>query len=185
MAAQVEIDEVSTWIEGGWVDPALAEGLVVAHSLVRSGYAAIDQANLDQTQCGLHPIDPGLHSYQKWQRWHVKDLGGSRAVRNLRFYSPVAPTANAEHRFNGHTLQAAYDGTKKLAAEFPDRTGTDTPNSVPTAPPASANIGIGGLLAGELRDVGVSDYVVSQVQTTAMAVSGIMLRNRYRYDDYA
>ncbi len=173
MAATVEIDEIND------------AGLVVVDGLTVSGYAAVDDPNLTAILAALNPIDPALHSFEKWQRWHVVGMGGSREVRNLRFYSPVSPSTNTEHRFNGHEVQATYDASKKTAAAQPDRTTGDTPNLVPTTLPASANIGIAGQLVGALRDAGVSDYVVSQVRTNVSALVGAVLRNRYRYDDYA
>jgi len=56
---------------------------------------------------------------------------------------------------------------------------------MPTSEPASANLGIGGALAGALTAAGESDYLVHQIQTDAGDVAGSTSTMNYQYDETA
>jgi len=171
MAATVEIDEKNG-----------AQGSeVTTHGITNSNYGVTDAVNLNPA---TYPITPGNNSYQKWQQWHVTAMGGSAAVKNLKYFA-TAPAANTSHLFNGHTVQGTYDGSKKTAYETPDQTSTDCPNAVPTSAPGSANLGIGGSLTGEIVAPGSSDHAVSIITTTGSAVAGTTLTVTFRYDEIA
>jgi hypothetical protein len=162
------------------------DAFLEVHALTRSSYAEIDAANITANTAAANAINPGTHSYEKWQRWHVREMQGSSRVRNFRFYAPPGPTPNTTHQFNGHVVQATYDLSRKLASEIPGRTPGNAPHAVPTTPPAGPNFGVGGVLGGEIRvSPDWSDWVVSQIQTTGGALAGTLLRNRYVFEDHA
>lgn len=170
MAATVEIDETNGTSPG-----------TLTHNITNTNYGTTDAVNLDPI---AFPITPGGNSFQKWQQWHVTAMGGSVAVKNLKYFA-TAPATNTSHLFNGHITQGTYDTTKKTAYEQPDQLSADTPNAVPTSAPASANIGIGGSLTGQLTAAGFSDFVVSIITTTASATAGTTLTVTFRYDEIA
>jgi len=79
---------------------------------------------------------------------------------------------------------ADYGGAEVYATPVAtDSTIAD--QAMPTSEPASANLGIGGALAGELTDVGSSDYLVHQIQTDAGDVAGAATTMHYQYDEIA
>jgi hypothetical protein len=167
--AIVEIDESNGAVE------VLTHGMVTAH------YGSTDTVNLSPAAA---PLTPGQNSYEKAHRWHVTAMGGAVSVRAFRFYG-TAPAANATHYFNGALDQATYDSAnhKITAYAVVATTPTRTPEVVPQAAPASANIGVSGILAGELTAPGQSDYLYSQIRTTASAISGTVMTNTYRYEE--
>ena len=170
MAATVEIDERNGTSPG-----------TLSHNIANTNYGTTDAVTLDPI---AFPITPGGNSFQKWQQWHVTAMGGSVAVKNLKYFA-TAPAVNTTHKFNGNTVQGSYDTTKKTVYETPDQTDGDAPNSVPTAAPGTANIGIAGSLTGQLIAAGSSDFVVSIITTTVSATAGTTLTVTFRYDEIA
>lgn len=170
MAATVEIDELNGTSPG-----------TRTHNISNTNYGEVDQVNLDPV---ANPITPGNNSFQKWQQFHVTALGGSVSIQNLKYFA-TTPAANTTHQFNGNTVQGSYDATKKTVFETPDQSSLDAPNSVPTAAPGSANIGIGGSLTGSLTSPGFSDFVVSIITTIVAAVAGTSLTVTFRFDEIA
>lgn len=172
MPATVEIDESNGATE------------TLTHAITQSNYGAVDAANLNAT---TNPLIPGDNAFEKWQRLHITAMGGSAVVRNLRYFG-TAPAANTTHNFNGHTVQGTYDGAnhKQTAYAQAAVTATRTPETVPVVAPATANIGFAGSLLGEISAApAFSDYIVSQVRTTASATAGTTLTITFRYDEVA
>lgn len=169
MAALVEIDESNGATE------------VRTHGIVTAHYGSSDTVNLSPVAV---PLTAGTNSYEKAHRWHVTAMGGAVSVRAFRFYA-TAPAANAQHYFNGTTDQGLYDSPnhKITAYAAPNTLATRTPEVVPQSPPATPNIGVAGILLGELTAAGQTDYLYSQVRTTVSAVSGATMTNSYRYEE--
>ena len=139
--------------------------------LTNANYGSIDAANLDPV---ANPITPGQNSFEKWQRWHLVSLDGASAVDQFRFYA-TAPASGWTQFFNGHTVQGTYAGANHVQTSYsqPVTTRTRTPESVPTSDPGVANIGIGGLLAGQLTTApGDSDFLVNQIVAGSGVTSG-------------
>jgi len=129
-----------------------------------------------------YPITPGENSYEKWQKIHVTDMGGSSKIDNLKVWRTTALGGSAVHKTNART--ADYGGAKVYATPVAtDSTIAD--QTMPTSEPASANLGIGGSLAGALTDVGSSDYLVHQIQTDAGDTAGASCTMHYQYDETA
>jgi hypothetical protein len=172
MAATVEIDESNGATE------------TITHNIANSNYGNIDAPALNAIS---QPIVPGDNAFEKWQRVHVTNMGGSVVLRNLRYFG-TAPAANTTHYFNGHTTQATYDSPnhKQLAFIQPTVTPTRTPEIVPVVAPSSANIGTGGNLIGEITAApAFFDYILSQVRTNVSATAGTTLTITFRYDEIA
>jgi hypothetical protein len=158
----------------------------ITHNVTNLNMGSTDAANLDPV---ANPIVPGANSFEKWVRFHVTDMGGSSKIDNLKIWGE-ALAAEAAHKTNCRT--SSYDGAQTFptgAGEGPkatDRSATyDYTQTMPTSEPASANLGIGGALAGALTDVGYSDYEVSQIQTTVSAVAGNTTDRSFQFDETA
>jgi len=153
MAATVEVKESND---------SSGEVLTTA---TKSDYGSSDAANLTPAS---FPLSPSTNSYEKEQRIHVTAMGGSAAVSRLKFWgSPPGNATGLTHKFNGHTTQGTYDSSKRTAYSAPVTTTGNVPNTVPTSEPATANIGIGGSLTGQLTGAGYGDYILHQVQVGA------------------
>ena len=169
MPAVVEIDESNGAVE------------VVTHGITHSNYGNVDSVHLTAS---AQPLTAGDNSFEKAQRWHVTALGGAVVVRAFRFWASP-PAANGTHNFNGSTVQATYDAAnhKRTSYAVPSTAATRTPEAVPTAPPGSANIGVAGVLTGELTAPGTTDYLYSQIRTTTAAITGTLMTASYRYEE--
>jgi hypothetical protein len=172
MAATVEIDESNGSTE------------VITHNIANSNYGSTDTATLNAIN---YPIVPGDNAFEKWQRLHVTNMGGSVAIRSLRYFA-TAPAANTTHQFNGHTTQGTYDSVnhKQLTYLQPTVTPTRTPEIVPVVAPSTANIGVGGNLVGEITTAPqFFDYILSQIRTNVSATAGTTITITFRYDEIA
>ena len=175
MAATVEIDESND-----------STGEVVTDAISHSNYGAVDAAHLVLT-VPANLITPGQNSREKWHRWHLVDLAGSAAIQTLKFWASASPPTAWTHFFNGHTSQVNYEAANHRQTSFaaPATSTTRTPETVPTSEPAGPNIGIGGVLLGQLSAPGRSDYLLHQVRTTTAVAVGFLLTLFYGYEDLA
>ncbi|MDO8487701.1 MAG: hypothetical protein Q7S31_00105 [bacterium] len=168
MAATVEIDEQN----GNSGSPTLT------HNIGNSNMGSTDTANMNPT---AYPIVPGGNSCEKWQRFHVTDIGTSTRINNLKVWRSGSLGADAIHMTNARTSD--YGGSTYA-------TPTADPSTVasqimPTSTPGSANLGIGGSLSGTISSSGYSDFLVHQIQTTATALAGNSTTMNYQYDETA
>lgn len=166
-AATVEIDESN------------GVGETVTHNITDCDMGDSDGANIDPV---AYPVIPGNNTYEKFQKIHVTAMGGSSKIDNLKVWRNGALGGSATHVTNART--AAYGGAEAYATPIKtDSTIAD--QAMPTSEPASANLGIGGALAGALTDVGYSDYLVHQIQTDAGDVAGSTSTMNYQYNETA
>lgn len=148
----------------------------ITHNITNSNMGDTDAPNLDPV---TYPILPGDNSYAKYQRLHVTDMGGSSVIKNIRVWRTGSLTAGCSHKTNATTTSytaLSYSQPVKTAI-----TGVD--KDMPTSPPSSANLGIGGSLTGQLTATGYSDYLVHQIQTTSSATAGTTTQLNFRYDE--
>jgi len=167
MAAIVTIDESNGASEAQTVD------------IANSNMGNVDDAELNPV---AYPITPGENSYEKWQRFHVSDMKGSSEISNLKVWRTGALGGAAVHKTNART--ADYGGAETYA-EPVKTASTVADQTMPTSAPASANLGIGGSLAGSLTEEGYSDYLVHQIQTNAADVAGSESVLNFQYDEIA
>lgn len=154
-------------------------GETITHGISNSNMGNTDAAALDPV---AYPITPGNNTYEKWQRVHVTAMGGSSKIDNLQVWRTGALGANASHLTNART--AAYGGAEVYATPVATAS-TPATQTMPSADPASANLGIGGALNGSLTGTGYSDYLVHQIQTTGSATAGSTSTMNYQYDETA
>ena len=113
--------------------------------------------------------------------FNVSDMNGSSEIANLKVWRTGALGGLATHKTNART--ADYGGAETYA-EPVKTASTVADQTMPTSAPASANLGIGGALAGALTAEGYSDYLVHQIQTNVADVQEVKVLN-FQYDEVA
>ena len=166
MAATIQIDESN------------GAGEVQTTNITNSNMGSTDAANLNPV---TYPVIPGNNTYEKYQRMHVTAMGGSSSIQNLQIWRTGALGGAAVHKTNART--AAYGGAATYTT--PVTTTSSYTQTMPSANPGAANLGIGGTLAGALTTTGYSDYLVHQIQTNAADTAGSTSTLNYQYDEIA
>ena len=141
MAAIVTIDESNGALEAQEVD------------IANSNMGNVDDAELDPV---AYPITPGRTHMRNGKGFNVSDMNGSSEIANLKVWRTGALGGLATHKTNART--ADYGGAETYA-EPVKTASTVADQTMPTSAPASANLGIGGALAGSLTAEGYSDYL--------------------------
>lgn len=167
MAATVEIDEANTVSE------------TLTHGISDTDMGTADSATVDPV---ANPVIPGSNTYEKWQKIHVTNMGGSSKIDNLRVWRTGALGGAAVHKTNART--SSYGGAATFATPTTTTSSVAT-QTMPTSEPGSANLGIGGSLTGSLTATGSSDYLVHQIQTNASDTAGSTSTMNYEYDETA
>ncbi len=167
-AATVEIDERNGAPAG-----------TLTHNITNSNMGDTEAVNLDPV---AYPVTPGNNTYEKWQQIHVTDIGTSSKIDNLKVWRTGALGGAAVHLTNARL--AAYGGAEAYATPVKTDSSIAT-QTMPSSVPATANLGIGGALAGNLVAAGYSDYLVHQIQTDPADVAGSTTTMNYQYDETA
>lgn len=167
MAATVQIDEYN------------GAGQTKTANITNSNMGSVDAVNLDPI---ANPVIPGANTYEKWQKLEVTNMGGSSSIQNLKIWRTGALGGAAVHLTNAKL--SAYAGAPTYATPIVTNS-TLAVNTMPSSVPATANLGIGGALAGSLTAAGYSDYLVHQIQTNAADVAGSTSTINYQYDEVA
>lgn len=110
-----------------------------------------------------NPIVAGENSYEVWIRAHF--TGTFNQVDNLQFWMSTDFSPNTGLALKWEGEQTSYVTPVKT-------TSSVATTAIPTADPGTANVSIGGNLAGNLTSAGYSDYIVLQLQTTVAAAPG-------------
>lgn len=168
MAATVEIDEYNGASAG-----------TATHNITNSNMGSIDAVNLDPV---ANPVTPGNKTYEKYQKIHVTAMGGSSSIQNLQVWRTGALGGSAVHVTNARTT--TYGGAAAAATPVAT-TSTAATQTMPTAAPGTANLGIGGSLTGSLVATGSSDFLIHQIQTNGADTAGSTSTMNYQYDEVA
>lgn len=167
MAATVEIDEGN------------GAGETITHNISDTDMGNADSATVDPV---ANPITPGSNTFEKFQKIHVTAMGGSSKIDNLQVWRTGALGGAATHLTNART--SSYGGS--LAYATPDTTeAASSTQTMPTADPAAANLGIAGSLSGNLTATGSSDYLNHIIKTNGADVAGSTSTMNYQYDETA
>jgi len=154
-------------------------GETITHNITNANMGNVDAASLDPV---AYPVTPGNNTYEKFQRFHVTAMGGSSKIDNLQVWRTGALGGSATHLTNART--SSYAGA--LAYATPDTTEAATSTqTMPSADPAGANLGIGGSLTGALTATGYSDYLNHIIKTNVADVAGSTSTMNYQYDETA
>jgi hypothetical protein len=168
MAATVEIDEFNGASAG-----------TATHNITNSNMGSVDAVNLDPV---ANPVTPGNNTFEKFQKVHVTAMGGSSKIDNLKVWRTGALGGAATHKTNAR--ETTYGGA--AAAATPIATvSTLATQTMPTAAPTNANLGIGGSLTGSLTATGSSDFLIHQIQTNAADTTGATCTLNFQYDETA
>lgn len=167
MAATVEIDEAN------------GAGETLTHGITNSNMGSSDAANVDTT---ANPITPGNRSFIKYQKIHVTAFSTTSKINNLKVWRTGSLGTGGTHTHLTNARTTSYGGALTYATPTASAvTGVD--QTMPTSEPASANLGIGGSLTGELTATGSSDYLGHQLTTDSSAVAGSSSTMNYQYDE--
>jgi len=154
-------------------------GETITHNITNANMGNVDASSLDPV---AYPVTPGNNTYEKFQRFHVTAMGGSSKIDNLQVWRTGALGGSATHLTNART--SSYAGA--LAYATPDTTEAATSTqTMPSADPAAANLGIGGSLTGALTATGYSDYLNHIIKTNVADVAGSTSTMNYQYDETA
>ena len=167
MAATVQINEFNT------------VGETKTANITNSNMGSTDAVNLVAAD---YPVVPGENTYEKYQKIEVTAMGGSSVIDNFKIWRVTALGGSAVHLTNAR--ESSYGGAEAFATPVATDSSVAT-EAMPTSEPESANLGIGGALAGELTAAGLSDYLVHQIQTDAGDVIGASCTMHYQYDETA
>lgn len=169
MAAIVEIDEQN----GDSGSPTLT------HGIANTNMGSADEADMTASE---YPIEPGNNSFEKWQKIHVTDMGGSSAINNLKVWRTGSLGGSAIHLTNAR--ESSYGGAETYATPIATASSI-ADQTMPTTTPTGANLGIGGALGGELTAAGSSDFLIHQIQTDSEDIAGSSSTMNYQYDEVA
>jgi len=167
MSAVIEIDEAN------------GAGEDLSHNIANSNMGSTDAKEIVVVN---FPVVPSENTYEKWQKLHVTDMGGSSRIDNLKVWRTVALGGSAVHKTNARV--ADYGGAEVYAQPV-DTDSTVADQTMPVTEPVSANLGIAGALNGALEVAGSSDYLVHQIQTDAGDVAGASCTLHFQYDETA
>jgi len=154
-------------------------GETITASITNTNMGSTDAVNLVSAS---YPITANTRSYAKYQRLYCSNLNGSTSIANLKVWRTGALGGSDTHVTNARLT--VYGGAATYATPVNTAiSGVD--QTMPTASPASANLGIGGLLTGALTGVGYSDYLVHQLIIDSLSTSGTSTTLSVSYDEIA
>ena len=114
------------------------------------------------------------HSFEKWLRLYVSNMGGSSLIDNLKIWLSnlgggwkTGEGISCNLRTSGY-VQASYQTGGPV-----DTNSTIADQVMPEAEPGGANLGIGGSLSGSIAAApAYSDYAVLQLDVSASTPAG-------------
>lgn len=160
MAATVQINERNGVIPG-----------TETSGVTNLNMGSSDIPNLNTSTYPITAMAGGA-SYEKYFRLYVSNLGGSSSVSNIRIWlSSIGTGFETGEAMKTNLVTSGY--TAAVYAQPVNTTSTAATQTMPTTQPSSANIGIGGSLAGSVTVApAYSDYVILQEQVTASTPAG-------------
>lgn len=149
-------------------------------TVVTGGLSNVNMGSNDSYNIvtATYPIVAGTNSFEKWWRIGCSAKGTSSSLNNWKVWlSTGSITANVSFKTN--LREAGYEGAQTFnAPSATDRSATyKYSQTFPIATPTLTNLGYGGT-AGAAMDISsglpkYTDYIVSQLQTTAGANTGL------------
>ena len=143
---------------------------------------SIDAVNLDPV---VNSVTPGANTVEKYQKIHVTAMGGSSSIQNLKVWRTGALGGAATHLTSARTATYAAPAYPAAAATPSTTPNAATTQAMPTAVPATANLGIAGVLTGSLTAAGSSDFLAHIITTNAADTAGSTSTQNYQYDEVA
>jgi hypothetical protein len=125
------------------------------------------------------------HSFEKWFRVNVTDLGGSSRIDNLKIW--LSSLGGGWKTGEGMSTNLRIAGWVNSAYTTPIQTDSSVAGlAMPESIPGGPNLGIGGLLSGGITAApGYSDYAVLQLDVTASTPAGNVNQKTitFQYDE--
>lgn len=154
----------------------------------------IDNINLgssdtDELTPSSYPITAQAdgHSYEKWVRIYVPDLGGSSIVDNLKVWLSSLGGGWATGEGISTNLRESGYATKTYPTAGPVQTDSpDADQAMPESEPSGPNLGIGTSLAGQITTApAYSDWLVLQLDVTGSTPAGSLNQKTFtlQYDE--
>lgn len=134
-------------------------------------FGSSDEANLDPAANPITAQADG-HSFEKWVRMYISDLGGSTQVDNLKVW--VSDLGGGYEPGEGISTNLRETGYSQVSYADPVESDSEVADqSMPTTEPSGANLGIGGALTGAVTSApAFSDYAVLQMDVTELTPAG-------------
>jgi len=136
-----------------------------------------------------HPITAQAdgHSYEKWLRFHVSDMGGATQIDNLKVWlSALGGGWKTGEGMSTCCREASYSSKSYPGAGPVETDSPDATEAMPESEPTGPNLGIGGSLGGNLSSApSYSDWGVFQLDVTAATPAGSVNTKTltYQYDE--
>lgn len=127
------------------------------------------------------------HSFEKWLRMYVADLGGSSIVDNIKVW--LSNLGGGYKTDEGMSTNLRITGY--VQASYPTGGPVETDSTVatqtmPIAEPSGANLGIGGSLSGQITtSPSYSDWMVLQLDVSQNTPAGSVNQKTitFQYDE--
>ena len=149
-------------------------------------FGSTDDAELDPA---AHPLTAQVdgHSYEKWIRFYLSDLGTSSVVDNFKTWvSDLGGGYGTGESMSTNARESGYAAAAYPAGGPVDTTSTDATESMPETEPSGPNVGIAGSLAGSLTSApAYSDWLVLQLNVSDLTPAGSLNQKTitFQYDE--
>lgn len=158
------------------------------------GTPTLDPSNLNMGSTDASELTPASypitaqadgHSFEKYIRLQVSDLGGSTVVDNFKIWiSNLGGGWKTDEGMSTNLVTTGYS-----AASYADPVETDSTvatEAMPEAEPAGPNLGISGSLAGQIISApSYSDFAIFQLDVSASTPAGSVNQKTitFQYDE--
>jgi len=154
----------------GWVE-YLANATATA-TPTNLNFGSTLYASLNPT---LYPVTAGQNGYEKWVKANFS--GSFTNISNIQFWKSAGAYSTGE--------AINYTGMKTSFVAPTTTLSVIATTTLPVANPGTANVSIGGSLAGSLLTAGASDWIVMQVNTSTTTPAGATATKTFslQYDE--
>lgn len=145
-------------------------------------FGSTDGPNLVPTAAPITAQADG-HSYEKWLRLYLTDLGGSAQIDNVKVWlSNLGGGYAAGEGVSASLVTAGYSAPSYPVAGPIETDSADAIAVMPVAEPTGANVGIGGSLAGSITSaLEYTDFFVIQLDVTASTPAGAVNQKTFTF----
>lgn len=123
-----------------------------------------------------YPLTAGAnkHSFEKWLRLYVSDMGNSSQLDNIKMWLSANGTGwELEEGMSTNLVTSGYSAKSYPSAGPVETDSPDASVAVPESEPSGANVGIAGALSGILTSApNYSDWIVLQLDVGATTPAG-------------
>lgn len=143
---------------------------VTTDDVANINFGSTDMAELTPASYPIVAQADG-HSYEKWIRLQLTNLGVASIIDNFKMWLSSGSYVTGEG-ISCNLVTSGYSQASYATGGPVESDSAVATQSMPTSEPASANVGVGGSLSGQLTAIGYTDYIVLQLDVTASTPSG-------------